>query len=126
MFLPYSYHHLHHHDHRPLLFMHLPQVAEVEVAEAEEAVEEQKDNQTPLRFPTSDSAEILQKYLQETEKKQTVSSPNSNATTWPILESQNLIHGSEKSSSPAPTSKDPSSINGSTERWTGSRDWILR
>ena len=68
----------------------------------------------------------LQKYSQETEKKQTTSFLNLNATTWPTSESQNLTHGSEKSSSPALTFKDPSSINGSTERWTGSRNWILR
>ena len=131
MFPPYLYHHLHHCDHKPLLLVRLPQVAEVEeeaeeVVEVEEAVEEQEDNQTPLQLPTSDSAETLQKYSQETEKKQTASSPNSNTTTWPILEFQNLIHGSEKSSSPALTSKDPSSINGSTEQWTSSCDWILR
>ena len=138
MFPPYLHHHPHHCDHKPLLLVHQPQVAEAEeeveevaeevaekVAEAEEAVEEQEDNQPPLQLPTSDSAETLQKYSQETEKKQTASSPNSNTTTWPILEFQTLIHGSEKLSSPALTSKDPLSVNGSTEQWTGSRDWIL-
>ena len=58
------------------------EVEEVEEAEeAEEAVEEaeqeEADKQTPL---TSDSAETLLKYSQEKEKRQTASSPNSNAT----------------------------------------------
>ena len=46
------------------------------------------------------------KYSREIERKQTASSPNSNATTWPTSESQSSTPGSEKSSSPAPTSKD--------------------
>ena len=51
---------------------------EAEVEEAEvEAVEEEAGTQTPLTY---DSAEILPKYSQEKEKKQTASSPNSNVT----------------------------------------------
>ena len=98
--------------------------AEAEVEEAEE-VEAEEDKQTPLPCLASDSAETLLKYLQEKERKQTASSPNSNATIWPTSESQNLTPGSERSSSLVPTSKAPLSINGSTEQWTGSCDWIL-
>ena len=76
---------------------------EVEVEEVAEEVEAEEDKQTP---PTSDSAETLQRYLQETGKKQTASSPSSNATIWPTSESQNSTLGSEKSLSPARTSKD--------------------
>ena len=51
--------------------------AEVEAeAEAEEEVEANK--QTTLPRLTSDSAETLQKYSQEKERKQIASSPNSN------------------------------------------------
>jgi hypothetical protein len=50
--------------------------------------------------------ETLWRYSQEIERRQTASSPNSNVTTWPTLESQNLTLGSEGSSLPAPTSKD--------------------
>ena len=50
---------------------------EAEEVEAEEAEQEEADKQTPL---TSDSAEILLRYLREKERKQTASSPNSNAT----------------------------------------------
>ena len=72
-----------------------------------EVVEEaEEDKQTPLRPPTLGSVETLQKYLQETEKKQTTSSPSSNNTTWPTSESQNSTLGSKRSSSPAHTSKD--------------------
>ena len=46
-------------------------------AEAEEAEQEEADKQTPL---TSDSAETLPRYSRERERKQTASSPNSNAT----------------------------------------------
>ena len=54
------------------------EVEEAEVEEAEvEAVEEEAGTQTPLTY---DSAEILPKYSQEKEKKQTASSPNSNVT----------------------------------------------
>ena len=52
----------------------------VEAEAEEEAVEAEAveaDNQTPL---TSDSAETLPKYSREKERKQTASSPNSNAT----------------------------------------------
>ena len=51
----------------------------VEEAEEEEAEAEQEeaDKQTPL---TSDSAEALLKYSREKGKRQTASSPNSNAT----------------------------------------------
>ena len=91
--------------------------AEVEVeAEAEAEEEVEADKQTILPYLTSDSAETLRKYSQEKGRKQTASSPNSNATIWPISESQSLTPGSERSSSPAPTSKAPSSINGSTEQ----------
>ena len=57
-----------------------------EVEEAEEAVEEVEeveeaaDKRIPKPRPTFDSAETPLKYLQEKEKKQTVSSPNSNVT----------------------------------------------
>ena len=89
-------------------------VAEAVEAVEEEAVEqEEADKQTPL---TSDSAEILLKYSREKERKQTASFLNSNATTWPTSESPNLTPGSERSSSPAPTSKAPLSINGSIEQ----------
>ena len=92
---------------------------EVEEAEVEEAVEEaeqqEEDKQIPQPHPVSDSAGTPPKYSQETEKRQTASSPNSDAITWPTSASQNLILGSERSSSPAPIFKDPSSINGSTE-----------
>ena len=84
--------------------------AEAEVVE-EEA--EEADKQTPL---TSDSAEIPLKYSREKERRQTAFSPNSNDIIWPISESQNLTLGSERSSSPALTSKAPSSTNGSIER----------
>ena len=84
---------------------------EAEAVEAEE--EEEADKRTPL---TSDSAEILPRYSQEKGRKQTASSPNSNATIWPTSESQNLTLGSEKSLSPAPISKAPSLTNGSIER----------
>ena len=87
--------------------------AEAVEAEAEEEEAVEADNQTPL---TSDSAETLPKYSREKERKQTASSPNSNATIWPTSESQSLIPGSERSSLPAPTSKAPLSINGSTEQ----------
>ena len=52
------------------------EAVEAEVVEAE-AVQEGADKQTPL---TSDSAETLLKYSREKERKQTASSPNSNAT----------------------------------------------
>jgi hypothetical protein len=91
--------------------------AEVEAEEEAEAeVEAEEEAQTILPCPTSDSAEIPPKYSREKERKQTASSPNSNATIWPTSESQNSTPGSERSSSPALTSKDPSSINGSTEQ----------
>ena len=64
------------------------EVAEEEVeeeaekeAEEEAAEQEEEDKQTPWPRPASDSAETPQKYSQETGKKQTASSPNSNATT---------------------------------------------
>ena len=56
---------------------------EVEVeeeAEQEAEQEEEADKQTTLLYPTSDSAETLPRYSQEKERKQTASSPNSNAT----------------------------------------------
>ena len=91
--------------------------AEVEEVEAEEEKEEaEADKQTPPPYLTSDSVETPPRYLQEKEKKQTASSPNSNAITWPTLESQSSIPGSERSSSPAPIFKVPSSTNGLTER----------
>ena len=76
----YSFHRLHHHDHKHLPLVHLPQA---EVAEAAEAAEQgrKEEEQTPLLPPVSDYAEIPQKYLWEKEKRQIVSSPNSNATT---------------------------------------------
>ena len=48
----------------------------MEAVEAVEAEEEEEDKQTPL---ISDSAGTLPKYSQEKEKRQTASSPNSNA-----------------------------------------------
>ena len=59
--------------------------AEAEEAEAEaeeqEVEAEEADKQIPKPRLTSDSAEILPKYSQEKERKQTASSPNSNAIT---------------------------------------------
>ena len=91
---------------------------EAEEVEAEEveAEEVEAEEQTPKSRLTSDSAETLPKYSQEKERKRTASSPNSNATTWPISESQNSTPGSEKSSSLAPTSKAHLSTNGLTGR----------
>ena len=89
---------------------------EEEVEEVEEEVEAEEEGQTPKTHLTSDSAETPLKYSREKEKRQTASSPNSNATTWPISESQNSIPGSERSSSLAPTSKALLSISGSTEQ----------
>ena len=89
---------------------------EVEAEEEEEEVEAEADKQTPKARLTSDSAETPLKYSREKEKRQTVSSPNSNAIIWPTSESQSSTLGSEKSLSPAPTSKALSSTNGSTER----------
>ena len=92
MSLPYSYHHQHHHARRHPPHTHLPQEVEVEVeeeveVEAEEEVEveaeEAEDKQTPLQPPASDSAETLQKYSREKEKRRTASSPNSNVIIWP-------------------------------------------
>ena len=63
------------------------EVAEVEVAEVEVAAEEaeevaeEEDKQTLQLHPVSDSAETLQKYSRETERRQTASSLNSNDTT---------------------------------------------
>ena len=53
------------------------EAVEVEAEEAEAEQEAEADKRTPL---TSDSAETLLKYSREKEKKQTASSPNSNAT----------------------------------------------
>ena len=53
---------------------------EVAEEEAEVAEEVAEDKQTLLQSPTSGSAETLQKYSQEIEKKQTASSLNSNTT----------------------------------------------
>ena len=89
MFLRYSYQP--HNAHRRPLHAHpLQELQEAEVEEVEEeeagAVEEEEEaeaeeaeeaeEQTPL---TSDSAEIPLKYSREKEKRQTASSPNSNA-----------------------------------------------
>ena len=53
-----------------------------EVAEEDNPLQaEEEDKQTLRQHPTSDSAETPQKYSQEIEKRQTTSSPNSNATT---------------------------------------------
>ena len=54
-----------------------------EEAEAEEveAEAEEADKQIPKPRLTSDSVEIPPKYSQEKERKQTASSPNSNAIT---------------------------------------------
>ena len=68
--------------------------AEVEVEEVEAEVE--ADKQTTPHHPVSDSAETLQKYSQEKERKQTASSLNSNATIWPTSESRNSTPGSER------------------------------
>ena len=91
---------------------------EAEEVEAEEEAEEEAevDKQIPKPRLTSDSVETPLKYSQEKEKKRTASYHNSNVTTWPTSESQNSTHGSEKSSSPAPTSKAHLSTNGSTEQ----------
>ena len=98
-----------------------PQVAEEvveEVAEGEDnpPQEAEEDRQTPQLCLTPDSAETPWRYSQEIERKPIASSLNSNATIWPISESRNSTLGSAKSSSLAPISKDPSSINGSTEQ----------
>ena len=54
------------------------EAVEAEAVEAEEEAEwEEADKQTPL---TSDSAETLQRYSREKERKQIASSLNSNAT----------------------------------------------
>ena len=120
MFLRYSYQL--HNAHRRPLYAHLlqePQEAveeEAEEVEAEEveAVEEEAEEeaveveeQIPKPHLTSDSAETPLKYSREKEKRQTASSPNSNATIWPTSEFQNSIPGSERSSSPVPTFKAP-------------------
>ena len=58
--------------------------AEVEVeaeAEVEEEAEVEVEERTLLLCLASDSAEIPPKYSREKERKQTASSPNSNATT---------------------------------------------
>ena len=91
---------------------------EAEEVEAEEveAEEEELDKRIPKPRLTSDSAETPLKYSQEREKRQTVSSHNSNDTTWPTSESQNSTPGYEKSSSLAPTSKARLSTNGLTEQ----------
>ncbi|KAH9986044.1 hypothetical protein BJV77DRAFT_1071175 [Russula vinacea] len=69
---------------------------EVEAEEEEVQMQEAEDKQTLQQHPTSDSAETLQKYSQEIERRQTASSPNSNGTIWPISESQNSTPGSER------------------------------
>jgi hypothetical protein len=96
------------------------EVEEVEAEEVEaeevEAEEEGVDKQIPKTRLTSDSAETPLKYSREREKRQTASSHNSNAITWPTSESQNSTPGSEKSSSLALTSKAHSSTNGLIER----------
>ena len=89
---------------------------EAEEVEAEEVEAEEEEEQIPKPRLTSDSAGIPLKYSREKEKRRTASSPNSNATIWPISESQNSIPGSEKSSSLAPTSKARLSTNGLTEQ----------
>ena len=91
------------------------QEAEAE-EEAEEEQEAEAEEETPPHYPASDSVETPLKYSQEKEKKQTASSLNSDVIIWPISESQNSTLGSERSSSPARTSKAPLSINGSTEQ----------
>ena len=91
MFLRYSYH-LHNAHQRPL-YAHLPQELQVEAeeveaeeeeaeeVEAEEEAEEEveEEEQIPKPHLTSDSAETPPKYSREKEKRQTASSPNSNA-----------------------------------------------
>ena len=89
MSLQYSYqlHNAHQHPPyaHPLQELQEVEAEEVEAEEVEaeeveaeeEAEQEEADKQTPL---TSDSAETLLRYSQEKEKKQTASSPNSNAT----------------------------------------------
>ena len=54
---------------------------EAEEVEAEEVEAEEADTQIPKSRLTLDSAETPQKYSQEKGRKQTASSPNSNATT---------------------------------------------
>ena len=81
----YSYqpHNAHQHPPYAHLLQELQAVEEEAVeeeaveAEAEEAEQEEADKQTPL---TSDSVETPLRYSQEKERKQTASSPNSNAT----------------------------------------------
>jgi hypothetical protein len=115
MFLRYSYQLCNVHRHP--LHVRPRQELQVEAEEAEaEEVEAEAGEEEEQTLLASDSAETLLKYSQEKERKQTASSPNSNATIWPTSESQNLTPGSEKSSSPAPISKALSLINGSTGR----------
>ena len=76
MSLKYSYqpHNVRQH---PLHVHPLQEPQEEAEEEAEEEVE--ADKQTTPPCPTSDSAETLLRYSQEKERKQTASSPNSNA-----------------------------------------------
>ena len=90
--------------------------AEEVEAEEEEEVEVEVEERIPKPHLTSGSVETPLKYSREKEKRHIASSPNSNATIWPISGFQNSIPGSERSSSLAPTSKALLSINGSTER----------
>ena len=128
MSLRYSYQ-LHNAHQRPLyahLLQELQEEVEAEEVEAEEEAEEEveeeaeeeavEEEQIPKPHLTSDSAETPLRYSREKERRQTASSPNSNAIIWPTSEFQNSTPGSERSSSPAPTSKALSSTNGSTEQ----------
>ena len=94
MFPRYSYqpHNVHRHPlyAHPLQELQAEAEVEAEEEEEEEAEEEEEeeaeeeaeaDKQTNPPYLTSDSAETLPRYSQEKERKQTASSPNSNATT---------------------------------------------
>ena len=92
MSLRYSYQL--HNAHRRPLYAHPLQEPQEEVEEAEEEVEEEveeeaveeaaeeaveEEEQIPKPHLTSDSAETPLKYSREKERRQTASSPNSNA-----------------------------------------------
>ena len=94
MSLRYSYQL--HNAHQHLLCAHILQELQEEAVEAVEAVEAEAveaeeaeveeaeaeaEEQTPLPCLASDSVDTPPRYSQEKERKQTASSPNSNATT---------------------------------------------
>ena len=108
-----------------------PQEAEEEVNHPQEAEEEANHPQEghsprqppPRRTPQpSDYAVTPQKHSMETVPRQIDSYPNYVASTLPTWEYQNSNPGFAKSSSPLPTSKDPSWTDGSKGLSTGFRN----